>query len=65
MKLSLDSIAYCGYFYDGPPLTLEDTIRRAALFGYGAVEVFPHRPMAFPMDVSAERRLSLVDLADP
>ncbi len=63
MKLSLDSIAYCGYFYDGAPLSLEDTVRRAAKFGYDAVEVFPHRPMAFPMDISPDRRKLLVDLA--
>lgn len=63
MKLSLDSVAYCAYFYDGPPLPLEDVLRRAAKFGYDAVDVFPHRPMAFPMDVGQDRRRKLLDLA--
>lgn len=63
LKLSLDSVAYCAYFYEGRPLTLEETVERAAHFGYEAVDVFPHRPMAFPMDVSPDRRKSLLDLA--
>jgi len=63
MKLSVDSIAYTAYFYDGPTLSIEDVVRRAAEFGYDGVEVFPHRPMAFPMDLSSERRKRLVDLA--
>jgi sugar phosphate isomerase/epimerase len=44
-------------------LTLEETIERAVKFGYDAVDVFPHRPMAFPMDVPPDRRKKLVDLA--
>lgn len=63
MKLSLDSVAYCGYFYQGDPLTLEEVIERAHRFGYAAVDIFPHRPMAFPMDVDRDRRKRLIDLA--
>lgn len=63
MKLSLGSAAYCAYYYRGSSLPLEDVLKRAAQFGYEAVEVFPHRPMAFPMDVGPDRRKKLVDLA--
>ena len=62
MKLSLDSVSYAGYFTSGECLTLEEVIRRAAQFGYDAIDLFPHRPMAFPMDISADRRKALVEL---
>lgn len=63
MKLSLESVAYCAYFYKGRPLSLEEVVQRAASFGYDGVDVFPHRPMAFPMDISKDRRKRLLDLA--
>jgi sugar phosphate isomerase/epimerase len=59
MKLSLHSVAYGGYFYDGPALSLEETVRRAARFGYDAVEIFAHRHVGFPMDFSPDRRKAL------
>ena len=64
MKLSLDSIGYGGYFTaPGESTTLEDTMRRAARFGYDAVCVYAHRPIGFPMDFSRDRRKKLRNLA--
>jgi sugar phosphate isomerase/epimerase len=63
MKLSLDVIGYGGYFTkNNDQLSLEDSIRRAAKFGYDAACIFAHRPLGFPMDLDSERRKRLVDL---
>jgi sugar phosphate isomerase/epimerase len=64
MKLSLDSIGYGGYFTaPGEQTTLEDAMRRAAGFGYDAVCIYAHRPIGFPLDLDAERRKALKNLA--
>jgi sugar phosphate isomerase/epimerase len=63
MKLSLDTIGYGGYFTKNHErLSLEDAVRRAALFGYDAACIFAHRPLGFPMDFDTNRRRRLVDL---
>lgn len=64
MKLSLDSVSYCGYFTAAQTIPLEEVIRKAAEYRYDAIDVFAHRPMAFPMDVDRDRRKALVDLAN-
>ena len=63
-KISLDTVGYAGYFYEGDPLTLEKAMERAAEFGFDAVDVWPHRPIGFPMDVSKDRRKKLVESAE-
>lgn len=64
MKLSMDSIGYGGYFTaPGESTTLEDSMHRAARFGYDAVCVYAHRPIGFPLDFTPERRRKLRDLA--
>lgn len=40
MKLSLASVACCAYFYQGSSLPLEEAVRRAAGFGYDAVDAW-------------------------
>jgi protein FrlC len=64
MKLSLDSVAYTGYFFVGRNATFEEVIERAARFGYDGVDLFPHRPMAFPMDLDQKRRKAILELAE-
>ena len=64
LKISLDVVGYAAYYYEGEPLTLEEAMKRAAKFGFDGVDVWPHRPMAFPMDVSKDRRKKLVELAE-
>lgn len=63
MKLSLDTVSYSGYFTDGEHVPIEEAMKRAARFGYDAVDVFAHRPMAFPMDITADRRKEIVELS--
>ena len=63
MKLSLDTVSYCGYFTDGEHVPIEEAMRRAAKFGYDAIDVFAHRPMAFPMDLDTDRRKEILDHA--
>lgn len=63
MKLSLDTIGYGGYFTkDFEKLSLENSVRRAAKYGYDAACIFAHRPLGFPMDFDTDRRKKLVDL---
>ncbi|MCO6452817.1 MAG: sugar phosphate isomerase/epimerase [Caldilineales bacterium] len=63
MKLSLDTIGYGGYFTKiGEQLSLEESVRRAAMCGYDAACIFAHRPLGFPWDLNADRRRRLVDL---
>ena len=63
MKLSLDTIGYGGYFTkDFEKLSLEDSVRRAAKYGYDAACIFANRPLGFPMDFDTYRRKELVDL---
>ena len=63
MKLSLDTIGYGGYFTkDHEKLSLEDSVRRAAEYGYDAACIFAHRPLGFPIDFDADRRKKLVEL---
>ena len=56
MKLSLDIVGYAGYFTNGENISIEEAMKRAAGFGYDAVCIYAHRPIAFPMDISADRR---------
>ena len=63
IKQSLDAVNYGAYFYDGRPLTMEEIVDRAVLFGYEAVDIWPHRPLCFPMDWDKPRRQSLLDYA--
>jgi sugar phosphate isomerase/epimerase len=63
MKLSLDCVSYAGYFYEGQVPSLEDVMKRAAKWGYDAVDLFPHRPREFPMDMDKDKRKVIADLA--
>jgi len=63
MKLSLDTVGYGGYFTkDYEHLSLEESIRKAAKFGYDAACIFAHRPLGFPLDFDSDRRKRLKDL---
>jgi sugar phosphate isomerase/epimerase len=43
--------------------SLEEVLARASRFGYDAVCIYAHRPIGFPMDIDADRRKRLKDLA--
>lgn len=63
IKQSMDAVNYGAYFYQGRSLTMEEIIERAAAFGYDGVDIWPHRPLAFPMDLTKDRRKKLLELA--
>jgi sugar phosphate isomerase/epimerase len=63
MKLSMDTVSYAGYFTDGEHVPIEEAMTRAAKVGFDAIDVFAHRPMAFPMDLDEDRRKKIVDHA--
>ncbi len=63
MRLSLDTIGYGGYFTaPGESLSLEESIKRSAKFGYDAACIYAHRPLGFPVDLDQDRRKRLRDL---
>ncbi len=64
MKLSLDNVGYGGYFADGEHTTAEDSLERAARFGYDAMCLYAHRPIGFPMDFDESRRKALKEKAN-
>ncbi|MEM2964589.1 MAG: TIM barrel protein, partial [Candidatus Bathyarchaeia archaeon] len=64
MKVGLDSVSYTGYFFEGKIPTFEEVIERAAKWGYDGVELFPHRPMAHPLDLDQKRRKNILELAE-
>jgi sugar phosphate isomerase/epimerase len=64
MKIGLHTITYAGLFYDGPSLTLEEQIEKAAAYGFEAVEVMAKRPVASPFDMTPERCARARDLAN-
>ena len=56
-------MGYAAYFYEGKPLTLEEIIERASRFGYEAVDIWPFRPLSFPMDINKKKRKKILDYA--
>jgi sugar phosphate isomerase/epimerase len=63
IKQSLDAGNYGAYFYEGRPLSMEEIIDRAVKFGYEGVDIWPNRPVCFPMDVNKERRKQILGYA--
>ncbi|MBI9050901.1 MAG: sugar phosphate isomerase/epimerase [Anaerolineaceae bacterium] len=64
IKQSLDAVNYGAYFYEGRALTMEEIVDRAADMGYDAVDIWPHRPLCFPLDYSKDQRKRLLDYAN-
>jgi sugar phosphate isomerase/epimerase len=64
LKQSLDAVNYGAYFYSGNPLTMEEIVDRAVKFGYDAVDLWPHRPLSFPPDLSSDARKKLLSYAN-
>jgi sugar phosphate isomerase/epimerase len=64
IKQSLDAVNYGAYFYNGNPLSMEAVVDRAVKFGYDGVDLWPHRPLSFPPDLSTEARKYLLRYAN-
>ena len=63
MKIGLYSVTYRGVWYRGEALNLFDLLRLAKQQGWEGVELDAERPHAAPMDLSADDRRRLRDLA--
>jgi sugar phosphate isomerase/epimerase len=63
MKIGLYSITYRGVWYRGPAVDLLQLVRLAGQQGWQGVELDAERPHAAPMDLSADDRKRLRDLA--
>jgi sugar phosphate isomerase/epimerase len=63
MKLGVYSITYRGVWYQGPALDIYSLLRLARQQGWEGVELDTERPHAAPMDLGADDRRRLRDLA--
>jgi sugar phosphate isomerase/epimerase len=63
MKIGLYSITYRGVWYRGGAVGLLDLVRLAKQQGWEGLELDAERPHAAPMDLSADDRIRLRDLA--
>jgi len=63
MKIGLYSITYRGVWYCGEAVNLFDLVRLARQQGWEGLELDAERPHAAPMDLSADDRKRLRDLA--
>lgn len=52
MKVALYSVTYSGGWYDGPPLSIRETLDRASQTGFDGVEIGCKRPHFSPLDTS-------------
>jgi sugar phosphate isomerase/epimerase len=64
MKLGLYSITYRGVWYKGPSHDLLELVRLAKKQGWEGLELDTERPHAAPMDMSADDRRRLRELAE-
>ena len=56
IKLGLYTIAYLGFWYDGPALTFEKIINKAREYGYDGIELDNKRTLGNPMDIPLKKR---------
>lgn len=56
MKFAFLTVSYSGLFYDGPALTLVQQIRKAREFGFDGISIETKRPVASPLDLTAQDR---------
>jgi sugar phosphate isomerase/epimerase len=56
MKISLYTVSYMGFWYDGPALRFEEIVKRAKDYGYDGIELDGKRPHGNPMDLEGKAR---------
>jgi sugar phosphate isomerase/epimerase len=59
MRFALLTVSYSGQFYDGPPLTVIDQIRKARALGFDGVSIEAKRPVASPLDLTPQDRRAI------
>ncbi len=63
MKIGLYTITYLGIWYEGDAIPLKEVMHKAKKAGWEGIEFDTKRPHAAPMDLSADQRKELRDLA--
>lgn len=56
MKFAFLTVSYSGQFYKGPALTLVEQIRKARQLGFDGISIEAKRPVASPLDLTAQDR---------
>jgi len=64
IKLALFTVTYCGLWYRGPALSLEEQIVKAKELGFEGLSIETKRPVALPCDLDNSRRRKIKELAD-
>lgn len=64
MKFGLLTVSYAGLFYDGPALSLIEQIRKARQLGFDGLSIETKRPVASPLDLTAQDRRDIRAAAD-
>ncbi len=59
MKCAFLTVSYSGQFYDGPALPLVEQIRKARSLGFDGIAIETKRPVASPLDLSAQDRRAI------
>lgn len=63
MKIGIYTITYLGIWYEGDAIPLKDLMPKVKKDGWEGIELDTKRPHAAPMDLSADQRKELRDLA--
>jgi sugar phosphate isomerase/epimerase len=56
MKFAFLSVTYAGQFYNGPALSVVEQIRKARELGFDGLAIETKRPVASPLDLTAQDR---------
>jgi len=59
MKFGFLTVSYSGQFYDGPALSVVEQIRKARALGFAGIAIETKRPVASPLDLTAEDRRAI------
>jgi sugar phosphate isomerase/epimerase len=63
MKYGFLTVSYSGQFYRGPALSVVEQIRRARTLGFDGLAVETKRPVASPLDLTAQDRKAITAAA--
>jgi sugar phosphate isomerase/epimerase len=59
MKFGFLTVTYSGQFYDGPALPVVEQIRKARSLGFDGISIETKRPIASPLDLTAQDRRAI------
>src|SRR5215212_371015 len=63
MKLGFLTVTYAAQFYAGPALPLVEQIRKARALGFDGISIETKRPVASPLDLTAQDRRAIKSAA--